>query len=93
MNNPSSSADSCLLDQLRDEQEAVVVSVQPNEQLAPELVRRLVEIGFLPGERVSIVARGVFGGSPLAVRVGTSTFALRRAEAQCIRVAPKGDAQ
>jgi len=82
--------DSCLLDQLKNAQEAIVVSVLPNEQLPPELVRRLVEIGFLPGERVSIVARGIFGGSPLAVRVGTSTFALRRAEAQCVRVAPQG---
>jgi len=52
-----------------------------------ELLRRLIEIGFLPGERVRIVARGALGGTPLAVRVGTSTFALRRMEARCIHVA------
>jgi ferrous iron transport protein A len=79
----------CLLDELADEREATVVGVQsPNGELPPELLRRLIEIGFLPGERVRIVARGVPGGTPLAVRVGTSTFALRRNEAQCIQVMP-----
>lgn len=50
--------------------------------------QRLEEIGFLPGERVSVMARGQPGNDPLAVRVGHSTFALRRAEAACIRVLP-----
>jgi ferrous iron transport protein A len=30
------------------------------------------------------------GGDPLVVRIGVSTFALRRAEAACVRVAPAG---
>ncbi|WP_211197878.1 FeoA family protein [Permianibacter fluminis] len=51
-----------------------------------ELSNRLAELGFLPGERVLILARGVPGGEPLAVRVGLSTFALRRAEADCVQV-------
>lgn len=50
--------------------------------------QRLEEIGFLPGERVTVLRRGVPGGDPLAVRVGHSTFALRRAEAACVRVRP-----
>lgn len=50
--------------------------------------QRLEELGFLPGERVMITARGAPGGEPLAVRVGHSTFALRRAEAACVRVRP-----
>ena len=50
------------------------------------IVQRLHELGFLPGERVRIVARGPVGSDPLAVRVGDSTFALRRYEACCIRV-------
>ncbi len=53
---------------------------------APEWPRWLAEIGFLPGEQVSVLARGVPGGDPLVVRVGDSTFALRRAEAACIAV-------
>ncbi|MEI8324186.1 MAG: FeoA family protein [Betaproteobacteria bacterium] len=50
--------------------------------------QRLEEIGFLPGERVSVMARGQPGDDPLAVRVGHSTFALRRAEAACVQVLP-----
>jgi ferrous iron transport protein A len=77
-----------LLDDLADKQEAIVVAVQAYDTTMPaELLRRLVEIGFLPGERVRIVARGPFGGAPLAVRIGTSTFALRRLEARSVHVA------
>jgi ferrous iron transport protein A len=50
--------------------------------------QRLEEIGFLPGERVVVLRRGVPGGDPLAVRVGHSTFALRKSEAACVRVRP-----
>jgi len=32
------------------------------------------------------MSRGLFGGDPLAVRVGLSTFALRRDEARCIEL-------
>ena len=53
---------------------------------APEWARWLEEIGFVVGERVMLMARGLPGGDPLVVRVGQSTFALRRAEAACIRV-------
>ncbi len=55
---------------------------------APEWTRWLEEIGFVAGERVMLMARGLPGGDPLVVRVGQSTFALRRAEAACIRVSP-----
>ena len=55
---------------------------------APEWAQWLDEIGFIPGERVMVTARGVPGGDPLVVRVGNSTFALRRAEAACIRLEP-----
>lgn len=47
---------------------------------------RLLEVGFLPGERVRLTACGLPGRDPLAVRVGQSTFALRRHEAALIRV-------
>jgi len=54
---------------------------------APEWARWLEEIGFIAGERVMLMARGLPGGDPLVVRIGQSTFALRRAEATCVRVA------
>ncbi|HEX5162539.1 MAG TPA: FeoA family protein [Steroidobacteraceae bacterium] len=53
---------------------------------APEWAQWLTEIGFLPGEPVVVLARGRPGGDPLVVRIGDSTFALRRAEALCIQV-------
>ena len=53
----------------------------PDEQL----VRRLVEIGFLAGEPVRIVARAP-GDEPIAVRLGRSTFALRGFEAAFVQV-------
>lgn len=54
---------------------------------APEWARWLDEIGFVVGEQVMLMARGLPGGDPLVVRIGQSTFALRRAEAACVRVA------
>ena len=53
---------------------------------APEWSNWLEEIGFIAGERVTVMARGAFGGDPLVVRIGHSTFALRRAEAACVLV-------
>ena len=47
---------------------------------------QLEDIGFLPGERVAVMARGLPGGDPLVIRVGVSTFALRRVEAACVEV-------
>ncbi len=47
---------------------------------------RLLEIGFLPGEPVRLMACGPTGRDPLAVRVGQSTFALRRHEAALVQV-------
>jgi ferrous iron transport protein A len=69
---------------------ARVVAVGPPDSHAPaDVGRRLAEIGFLPGERLRIVARGLFGREPIAVRIGTGTFALRLFEAACIRVSPE----
>lgn len=63
----------------------VVALVPPAEPHDPEIIARLGELGFLPGEPVRVIARA-FMGDPLAVRVGTGTFALRRSEARCIHV-------
>ena len=69
---------------------ARVVSVAAADAAAPvELGRRLAELGFLPGEAVRIVARGLMARAPIAVRIGTCTFALRLFEAACIRVCPE----
>jgi ferrous iron transport protein A len=53
-----------------------------------DLLLRLLEIGFLPGEVVRVVARSFPRNDPIAVRVGHTTFALRSREAALIRVRP-----
>ncbi len=73
------------LSQLPLHRRATVTEVTPPEH-SPEWGRLLAEIGFMPGEQVQIMARAMPGGDPLVVRVGDSTFALRRAEADCIGV-------
>jgi len=51
-------------------------------------LRRLGELGFLPGEPVQVLRRGPGGREPLAVVVGDTMFALRLLEARCIQVTP-----
>ena len=53
-----------------------------------EHLLRLMELGFLPGEPVRVVATGYPAGDPIAVRIGKATFALRRFEAALIEVSP-----
>jgi ferrous iron transport protein A len=48
--------------------------------------RRLLEVGFVPGERIEVVEEIRPGRDPIAVRIGTSIFALRRREASAILV-------
>ena len=50
-------------------------------------LRRLAEIGFIPGEPVRMLRRGPGGREPLAVLIGDTMFGLRLLEAQCVEVA------
>lgn len=54
--------------------------------VAPEWQAWLEEIGFIPGENVMVMAKAIPGGDPLVVRIGASTFALRKVEAACVHV-------
>jgi ferrous iron transport protein A len=56
-------------------------------------VRRLMELGFVPGERIEVIEEQRPGGDPIAVRIGCSIFALRRREAQAVMVRVDGEAQ
>jgi ferrous iron transport protein A len=77
------------LHQLPDEQWGVVADVPvPQDAQEQSVVLRLLELGFVPGERVRVVARAEPGRDPLAVRVGNTTFALRRTEARLVLVTP-----
>lgn len=64
--------------------ERFVVKAVLADPTVPEWQQQLEDIGFIAGEPVSLMAKGALGGDPLVVRIGLSTFALRKAEAACI---------
>jgi ferrous iron transport protein A len=72
----------------------VVQSVQQDDSATmgnvegSTMARRLLEIGFVPGERVEVLATAWPAGDPMAVRVGSSVFALRRREARAVLLQP-----
>ena len=50
------------------------------------VAQRLTELGFFPGEVVTLLRRGPGGREPIAVQIGETLFALRCIEAACIQV-------
>lgn len=76
---------------LRKGMRGVVTSVADDTATLGEadgatIVMRLIEIGFVPGEPVEVIAEARPGGDPIAVRIGGSCFALRRREAAAVLV-------
>lgn len=57
---------------------AAVVPRSADDRVA----QRLEELGFVPGERVRVIAHGPLGAEPIAVQLGFTRFALRRVEAE-----------
>jgi ferrous iron transport protein A len=57
----------------------------PNAPMSP-LERRLLELGFFSGEQFEILAEAWPGRDPFVVRIGNTTLALRRREAESIWV-------
>jgi ferrous iron transport protein A len=75
------------LHQLADGARATVARVvSASSEIDAVALRRLGELGFLPGEPVQLLRRGPGGREPLAVMIGETMFALRLLEAQCIEV-------
>jgi ferrous iron transport protein A len=65
---------------------ARVVGVGSIASALSALERRLLEFGFVSGEQVEILAEARPGRDPFVVRVGNTTLALRRREAQSVWV-------
>ena len=91
MKSTDSNSSSLPLAELRRGDVAVVTgladaSALPQSGSDVALVSRLRDLGFTSGARCEVMARMWLGGDPLVVRVGGSTFALRRAEASAVRV-------
>jgi ferrous iron transport protein A len=93
MNRARSQAPITSLDTLRKGARGVVVGVDPGAEAAHglpvEALRRLIEIGFVAGEPVEVVATSFPNGDPIAVRVGATRFALRKLEARAIWIEPE----
>jgi ferrous iron transport protein A len=83
--NGAAGAQTLRLDMLPKGQTATVAALHPGPE-DRAMALRLMEIGFLPGETVRVIAHGFPAADPLAVRVGQATFALRRHEAAMIQV-------
>ena len=60
--------------------------VAASSEMDESTLRRLGELGFIPGEPVQVLRRGPGGREPLAVLIGDTMFGLRLLEAQCIEV-------
>ena len=63
-----------------------VVGVGSSTAPLSALERRLLEFGFVHGEQVEVLAEARPGRDPFVVRVGHTTLALRRQEAESIWV-------
>jgi ferrous iron transport protein A len=81
------------LDTLAAGKSGTVIHIAPTEagqfDDGVDLARRLMELGFVPGEKIRMLKRGMPGGEPLAIKVGNATFALRRFEAARISIQPE----
>lgn len=79
------------LSALRKGESAVVVGVRDDhldvgDEVRSTLAQRLLELGFIPGEALTVIGAIWPGGDPIAVRLGRSMFALRQREAAAVMV-------
>ncbi len=75
------------LDQLQKNQCATITGLDAGTSAEQAAVKiRLLELGFAPGVKVRVIAEAFPGRDPIAVRVGNTTFALRRHEAAMIHI-------
>jgi len=78
------------LSELPNGARGTVLGLRADASPDPQLLHRLSELGFLPGEPVQLLRRGPGGREPLAVQIGETLFALRKAEAACVEVSLDG---
>ena len=78
------------LSELKVKQSAVITKVARVENIEtqrPDMVAsRLETLGFVPGTRVQVITKGVFGGDPILIQIGFTRFALRKVEAEHIEI-------
>ena len=78
------------LDALPKKQTAIIVGIDTGEatdkNFANALEKRLLEMGFVEGRKVTLLHEAPFSRDPIIVRVHHHRVAIRRQEAHCILV-------
>ena len=78
------------LTELKANQTAIIRQVLQTADGATSLndlvANRLETLGFVPGTRVQVITKGIFGGDPILIQVGFTRFALRKVEAERIEI-------
>ena len=78
------------LSDLKVKQTAIISKVNRTSESnvnQPDLVAsRLETFVFVPGTRVQVITKGIFGGDPILIQVGFTRFALRKIEAAKIEI-------
>ena len=82
------------LSDLKVKQSAVIHKVHRNQNgndVQTDLVAsRLETLGFVPGTKVQVITKGIFGGDPILIQIGFTRFALRKIEAEKVEIAMEG---
>ncbi|HQQ61945.1 MAG TPA: FeoA family protein [Pseudomonadales bacterium] len=79
------------LDQCQKGMQVQIAALLPQPRFGDQdeqVTLRLKELGFLPGNLLTVIGFGLMGRDPMAVQVNGTKFALRRAEASKILVEP-----
>ena len=82
------------LSDLKVKQSAVIHKVHRNQNgigsQTDMVASRLETLGFVPGSKVQVITKGIFGGDPILIQVGFTRFALRKIEAEKVEIAMEG---
>ena len=73
------------IEDLKVGQTASVVKIRETGTHAPEALR-LREMGFDEGVEIEVLHRGLIGGCPIALRVGSNVIALRKSAARLLDI-------
>ena len=73
------------LSQLAKNATAQVLGVQ-SRGVDDAIAQRLLDLGFVAGERVKCISLAPFGGDPMLVQIGYTRFALRKVEAARVQI-------
>ena len=81
------------LSALKVKQAAIITKVNRliDETQQQDLVAiRLESLGFVPGTKIQVITKGIFGGDPILIQIGFTRFALRKVEADKIEIQLEG---